>query len=91
MKKQIFKNVDLLMASKDKKNLEKMLLEPVHENLNVSLAPVLETDNQGRIVFFMPIGVMKYALVHYLQNLMIRQRLYQMDEFLDKQKAENNE
>jgi hypothetical protein len=91
MKKQMFKNVQLLLTERDKKNLEEMLRDPAHQDLNVSLEPIMETDDEGRITFFMPAPNTKWGLIFYFQNLMIQQRLHQIDEFLERQKANTNE
>lgn len=75
------------MSDRDKTNLEKMLQDPAHEALNVSLEPIIETDEDGKITYFMPTTSTKWGLIFYLQNLMIRQRLYLMDEILEKEKG----
>lgn len=84
MKMQMFKGVNLLAADKDFDNLKIILAETEHER--VLLSEILETDSKGRITFFMPNSAIKWSLVFYLQNLMIRQRLFEMDAFLDSRK-----
>lgn len=84
MKKTIFKNVDLLLTDRDISNLEQLLKDPAHADINTDLGKTIETDAKGRIAFFMPTSGMKWALVFYIQNLMIRQRLEAIDTFLDK-------
>lgn len=72
------------MTDRDQSNLEGFLKDPTHHELNVSMEKIIEVDDKGRITFFMPNANTKWGLIFYLQNLMIRQRLYQMDKFLDK-------
>lgn len=86
MKKTLFKNIELLATNRDIKVLEGLLADPVHQELNIDLGKSLEVDEQGRITYFMPVENMKWSLVFYLQNLMIRQRLDMIDEFIDNAK-----
>ena len=46
------------------------------------LRTMVTTDDRGRIVFFEP-GNISWGLVFFIQNLMISQRLREIDEFLD--------
>jgi len=85
MNKKLYKNIELLISDKDVAILDKMLNEPVHRDFNIDLGKVLETDGAGRIVFFVPPPGMKWALIFYFQNLMIRQRLDLIDAFLDRE------
>lgn len=91
MEKVIYKNIDILISSRDKKNLDDMLKDPAHNALNISLETIIETDEEGRITFFMPTDKTKWGLIFYIQNLMIRQRLHQIDIFMSEQKVKANE
>lgn len=82
MKKTLYKNTEILLSDRDKVCLDKMLSDPAHSDLNIDLGKTIETDSKGRIIFFVPTPGMKWALVFYIQNLMIRQRLEEMDAFL---------
>lgn len=52
----------------------------------LDLSKIIQTDADGRIVLFVPIEGMKWSLVFFIQNLMIQQRLQEVDEFLAKYK-----
>lgn len=84
MKTQIYKNVNLLMADEDVNILNQILADPAHSKISNSLVSIIETDNQGRITFFLPSENTKWSFIFYIQNLMIRQRLYQIDQFLER-------
>lgn len=83
MQAMMFKSVNLLLSDRDTVVLNGLLAEPGHEPFNVSMSSILETDEKGRITFFMPNSTIKWSLVFFIQNLMIRQRLFEMDAFLD--------
>jgi hypothetical protein len=80
--KQLFKNVEMLIDDRQAQAFQKLLDEPANGWLQVSLQPVIETDQNGLITFFMPSGKMTMGLVYFIQNLMVSQRLFLMDEML---------
>jgi hypothetical protein len=88
MEKKLFKNISILLTDRDVPILEKLLADPAHADVNIDLGKAIETDDKGRITFFVPTSGMKWALVFFLQNLMIRQRLEAMDAFLDANSGE---
>jgi len=50
-----------------------------------SLPDILRVDENGLIVGFQPMENMTWGDIFYFQNLMVAQRLFQIDEFLRKQ------
>lgn len=79
MKARMFKNSYLLMTDRDEGNLSRLLLDPMHKEIKDDLSKVIETDSAGMINFFMPISNMQWSLIFYIQNLMIMQRMYEVD------------
>ena len=79
------KNVDLYCEPIQAKDLQDLLADPINRDLNVSLAPILETDANGLITVFRPITNMSLGLLFALQQLMVAQRIYLIDEFLREQ------
>lgn len=84
MKKIFYKNVELLMSEEHFKNLKEDLDAPANKWLEVSLQPIVQTDENGLITMFRPGGSMTMSLVHFFQQLMLEQRCWLMDEFLRK-------
>ena len=78
MKKILYKNVSILMSDRDKSILDNMLRAPEHAHIT-DFRKSIETDDSGRITFFMPSEGMKWGLIFFLQNLMILQRLNEVD------------
>jgi hypothetical protein len=78
MKKVMYKNILLFMSDNDKQYLDKLLAS--HPTLSVDLSSVLETDDDGFIVFFKPSDKMTWSSVFFIQNLMIMQRMFVVDE-----------
>jgi hypothetical protein len=66
------------MSDNDKQYLDKLLAS--HPTLSVNLSSVLETDDDGFIVFFKPSDKMTWSSVFFIQNLMIMQRMFVIDE-----------
>lgn len=91
MKIHLFKGVSLLATDNDIDMFKKILSEPGHDALNVSISSIIETDQKGRITFFMPNSSIKWSLVFFVQNLMIRQRLFEMDQFIDSRAGADND
>lgn len=89
MRLKVYKNVDLLLSEEDESQLEEMLKSYPPEVAFTLLSSTLKTDQKGRIVFFQPTNQLRWDLVFYLQNLMIRQRLFEMDRFLDEREGSN--
>lgn len=80
-RKILFKNVEILCTDEDVKILSSLLEDPVNFEFKVSFLPILETDEEGLIKIFRPL-TMSMGLLFYIQNLMITQRLYFLDEFI---------
>lgn len=78
MKKVMYKNILLFMSDNDKQHLDKLLAS--HPTLSSDLSSVLETDDDGFIVFFKPSEKMTWSSVFFIQNLMIMQRMFVVDE-----------
>lgn len=90
MKLEIYKNVDLLISEEDRAQLDEMLKEYPPEIAFTLLSSTISTDKKGRIVSFQPTGQIRWNLVFYIQNLMIRQRLFEMDRFVDRMEGNND-
>lgn len=71
------------MSDKDKEQLDILLAS--HPVLSFDVSSVLETDMDGFIIFFKPTDKMTWSSVFFIQNLMIMQRMFAIDE-LRKQK-----
>lgn len=78
MKKRMYKNVLLLMSDKDAAYLDTAL--STHPVLSTDLSSIIETDDEGFIVFFKPTEKIIWAAVFFIQNLMIMQRMFTLDE-----------
>ena len=68
----------LFLSEQDKKQLDQLLAD--HETLAFDISSIIETDDDGFILFFKPTSRMSWASVFYVQNLMIMQRLFVFDE-----------
>jgi len=79
-RKRIIKNIEILLSDEQAALLEDMCSS--HDLFKISLESIIQTDANGLIVLFKPISMMDMALFHFIQNLMISQRLYLMDDFL---------
>lgn len=66
------------MSENDKQHLDKVLAS--HPVLSLDLSSVLETDDDGFIIFFKPSDKMTWSSVFFIQNLMIMQRMFAIDE-----------
>jgi len=74
-KKRNIRNVHLLCTDIDESNINKMLDEArVHDARSI-----ITCDFEGRITRFNPSKAMTWGTVWYVQNLMIMQRLHQVD------------
>lgn len=78
MKKIMYKNILLFMSDKDTQQLDLLLAS--HPILASDLSSIIETDADGFIVFFKPTDKMTWATVFFIQNLMIMQRMFTIDE-----------
>lgn len=74
-KKRNIRNVHLLCTEIDASNLENMLNDAQIPDAR----SVLAADFDGRITRFAPSKGMIWGAVWYIQNLMIMQRLHQVD------------
>lgn len=74
-KKRNIRNVHLLCTEIDESNINKMLDEA---RVNDARA-VITCDFEGRVTRFNPSKTMTWGVVWYIQNLMIMQRLHQVD------------
>lgn len=83
MSKIVYRNLDILLSERDRAILEKMLSDPDHKILADEISQWLETDRNGCISFFLPPSGMKWSLVFFIQNLMIMQRMYRIDSYLE--------
>lgn len=78
MNKVMYKNILLFMSTKDTQHLDKLLSE--HPVLSHDISSIIETDDDGFIMFFKPTDKMTWASVFFIQNLMIMQRMFAIDE-----------
>ena len=83
--KVLFKNLLIFMNPEHQSILTEFLKLPDNESLNMTLEPILQTDQNGLITMFKPTGRMTQGLVQFFQNLMLEQRCFLLDEFLRKQ------
>ena len=83
--KIFYKNVEFLMSELHHKDLIEHLKSESNSWLQVSLQPIVETDENGLIIMFRPTKQMSLGLVYFFQQLMLEQRCYLMDTFLKKQ------
>lgn len=81
---RLFKNVSILINESQLDLLKTFIAEPANQWLEVSLQPIIEVDENGLIILFKPTHQMSMNLVFFIQNLMVIQRLFLMDEFLRK-------
>lgn len=74
----MYKNILLFLSEKDQQQLTKLLAD--HPILSFDLSSIVETDDDGFIVFFKPTEKMTWSSVFFIQNLMIMQRMFIFDE-----------
>lgn len=78
-KKRNIRNVHVYCTDFDEKNLESMLSE-----CGIADARgIMSCDFDGRILRFSPSKSMTWGVVWYIQNLMIMQRLNQIDSAIE--------
>lgn len=78
-KKRNIRNVHIFCTDLDEKNLENMLSDCSISDARI----ILSCDFDGRIMRFSPAKSMTWGVVWYIQNLMIMQRLNQVDAAMD--------
>lgn len=83
--KRFFKNVHLLTTETDLNVLNNFCRDSAHASIT-DFRKIMGTDFDGRITSFTPVEGMKWSFVFYIQNLMIMQRLQQVDSELKRLK-----
>ena len=82
-KKRNIRNVHLLCTDIDEANIENMLGEVRIPDARA----IITCDFEGRITRFAPTKALTGGVVWYIQNLMIMQRLHQVDAALNTLKS----
>jgi hypothetical protein len=78
-KKRNIRNAHIYCTELDEKNIESMLAECKIPDAR----GILSCDFEGKILRFSPSKSMTWGVVWYIQNLMIMQRLSQVDAAID--------
>lgn len=76
------KNVLVFLSEGDRQRLEQLTDKAEMPDLS----KLIETDQNGLITVFSPV-VMPMELLFFIQQLMVKQRLYLIDNFLKEQKV----
>jgi hypothetical protein len=78
-KKRNIRNVHVYCTDLDEKNLEGMLAECKIADAR----GIMSCDFEGKVMRFSPAKSMTWGVVWYIQNLMIMQRLHQVDSAIE--------
>ena len=80
--KYMYKNVLLFCLKDQLRQMDQFIEEKTNSHLKSSLREIIETDENGFIVLFRPTIQISMGFLFFLQNLMLMQRLYFLDDFL---------